>query len=263
MKPRRPLAVLCALAVLLAGCGDGARPRSAAPVEITISAAASLREAVTEVGRRYEAAHPGIAVRNNFAASGTLRQQIEQGAGVDVFVSAADRPMDALAARGRIEPASRRVVAGNELVLVAPRGTSAVRGWTDLASPAVRRVAIGAPASVPAGEYAEQTLRSLELWSAVAPKAVRAGSVRQVLAYVERGEVAAGVVYRTDAATSDGVRVVVAAPAGSHRAIVYPAAVVTGARNAAAAREYLRFFAGPEGRAVLRRHGFRVDGVGE
>ena len=252
-----PLLVVTAA---LAACRN--RPRERAPeVVLTVSAAASLREALTELEAKYEAANPTVDVRTNFAASGTLRQQIEQGAPVDVFASAAEGPMDALQAAGLVDPRSRRVLAGNELVLVVPAAAdSSVRRFEDLASPGVGRVALGAPASVPAGEYAGEVLRALGISEAVERKTVLAQNVRQVLAYVEQGNVDAGVVYRTDAATSRRVRVAAAAPPGTHRPITYPVAVVRRTQAPEAARAYVAFLLGPEGREVLRRRGFRVEG---
>ena len=248
----RPL--LLALTLALSAC---APDRGDAPV--TVSAAASLREVMTELEAEYEAANPGVEVRTNFGASGALRQQIEQGAPVDLFVSAAAAPMDALAKSGRVDAATRRVLAGNELVLIVPAQGSVVRAFADLARAEVRRVALGAPASVPAGEYAVEALRAAGVLDAVRAKAVYAQDVRQVLAFVSSGNADAGIVYRTDAAVTRRVRVAAVAPAGSHRAIVYPVAVVTGGPNTEGARAYLAFLLGPAGREALRRRGFRVE----
>ena len=243
------------LAFALSACAPGRRD---APV--TVSAAASLREVMTELEAEYEGANAGVEVRTNFGASGALRRQIEQGAPVDLFVSAAAAPMDALANSGRVDSATKRVLAGNELVLIVPARGSPVRAFADLARAEVRRVALGAPASVPAGEYAEETLRAAGVLHAVRAKAVYAQDVRQVLAFVSSGNADAGIVYRTDAAVTQRVRVAAVAPEGSHRAIVYPAAVVTGGPNPEGARAYLAFLLGPSGRAALRRRGFRVEG---
>ena len=255
-RTRRRVAV--ALLALAAGCGraaDGeARDES---VTLTVSAAASLREAVTELAGRYGAAHPGTTVRVNLGASGALRQQIEQGARVDVFISAAVGPMDGLAERGLVDPATRADLAGNTLVVVVPRGSGAVRELRDLASPRVRRVALGAPASVPAGEYALEALRALGIAHAVQAKAVYAQNVRQVLAYVESGNVDAGIVYATDAAASPRVAVAAVAPPGTHRPIVYPLAVVRATAHPREARALAAFLLGPEARRVLLRRGFR------
>lgn len=258
-RTRRVLAALALLA-LGAGCGrpaDGAAGEG--EVRLTVSAASSLRDALTEIAGRFEVERPGTRVRLNLGASGALRQQIEHGARVDVFVSAAERPMDALAERGLIDPATRRTLAGNELVLVVPAGSpAAVDGFQDLASPTVERVALGAPASVPAGEYAAQALRALGIAEVVAGKTVYAQHVRQVLAYVESGNVDAGIVYRTDAAASDRVRVVAAAPPVTHRPVTYPLAVVRSTRHPREARAFAEYLLGPEAAAVLERHGFRV-----
>lgn len=252
---RFALHVLLLAAVLLAGCG---RPAPESGVTLTVSAAASLQEALQEIAERYEAAHPGVRLRLNLAASGTLEQQIRQGAPVDLFLSAAPAQMDALEEAGLIDPSTRRDFAGNELVLVVPAAPRVeVRGFRDLASPAVERVAIGAPASVPAGRYSEATLRSLGVAGPVLAKAVLGQHVRQVLAYVERGEVDAGIVYRTDAATRAGVRVVAAAPPGSHAPIVYPLAVVSRSAHPEEARSLTRYLLEPAAQEVLRRHGFR------
>ncbi len=263
MLPRHTRTRLAgALALLLAagGCG-GSEVREGEPVRLTLSAAASLREVATELAGRYQDLHPGTTVRVNLGASGALARQIEQGARVDVFVSAAEAPMDALAGRGLVDPSTRAVFAENELVLVVPAtDTGRVRGFADLATARVERVALGAPASVPAGEYAVETLTALGIADAVERKTVYAQNVRQVLAYVESGNVDAGVVYATDAVTTDRVRVVAAAPPGTHRPVVYPLAVIRSSAHPAEARGLAEFLLGPAAREVLRRHGFRLPG---
>jgi molybdate transport system substrate-binding protein len=250
--------VALAAILLVSGCRDKGAERIAPPrVTLTVSAAASLREALAEVDSIYRVEHPDVAVRANFGASGALRQQVEQGAPVDVFISASERHVDALQRAGLIDPRTRRVLAGNELVLVVPAASpSPATDFRSLAAPAVKRVAIGAAASVPAGEYADEVLRSLGIADAVARKAVYGQNVRQVLAYVESGNVDAGIVYRTDAAVSRRVRVAAAAPAGTHRPITYPLAIVSASSHPADARAYAAFLLGPRGREVLARHGF-------
>jgi molybdate transport system substrate-binding protein len=226
---------------------------------ILVSAAASLRESLTEIGNRYTKSRPDTTVRFNFASSGTLQQQIERGAPVDVFISAADKQMNTLAEKNLIIHSTRRVLAHNELVLVVPRSSAlVVKSFSDLGNPAVRRIALGASASVPAGQYAEQMLRKLSLWSRVQPKAVQGKDVRGVLTQVALGNVDAGLVYRTDAATSPQVRIVKAAPKGSHQPINYPMAVVTSTRHSAAARAFLRHLQSPSAKAILKRRGFVV-----
>jgi molybdate transport system substrate-binding protein len=246
------------LALLACACRD--RTPSADPtVTVTVAGAASLREVVMELDSLYAVEHPNVAVRATFGASGAVRQQIEQGAPVDVFISASDRHVDALQRAGLVDARSRRAFAGNALVLIVPAASGAnVRGFGDLASPAVRRVAVGAAASVPAGEYAEQVLRSLGIAEAVAAKAVYAQNVRQVLSYVERGEVDAGIVYRSDVRAGRRVRVVAEAPPATHAPITYPLVLVSRRPHAEEARVYAAFLLGPRGREVLARRGFTV-----
>lgn len=257
---RSPAVAAVLLALSAAACRDRGADAEVPTTVLTVSAAASLREAVTEIAGDFEKANPGAEVRINFGASGPLKQQIEQGAPVDVFISAADKPMDELEAAGLVEPRTRRVAAGNELVLIVPAaGSSPVRSFAGLAAPSVGRVALGAAASVPAGDYADQVLRALEIAEAVRAKAVYAQNVRQVLSYVESGNVDAGVVYRTDAAVSRRVRVAATAPPGTHRPIVYPVAVISRTEKGEAAQAFVAYLLGPEGRKVLRRRGFRFD----
>lgn len=222
--------------------------------QLTVSAAASLTDAFQEIGPRFEAARPGVSLRFNFAASGVLLQQIAQGAPVDVFASADAATMDRGAERRLIATETRSDFAANALVLVTPPGGS-VSVLRDLAAPGTRRIAIGKPASVPVGRYAQQALEGAQLWTALQPKLVFADNVRQVLDYVSRGEVEAGFVYRTDAALArDKVRV--AATVGGHAPVTYPIAVVADSRQPALARDFVAFVNGAEAQAILARHGF-------
>lgn len=259
MECRMPgrVRALLAAALLLAGC----EPQRDARTEVVVSAASSLSDVMDELAAEYGRSNPEVTIRNNFGASGTLAQQIRRGAGVDLFVAASAREMDQLEAEGLVSAGTRRVLASNQLVLVVPTANPArIRSFADLASERVRRVAMGAPASVPAGAYARATLRALGVWEAVQPRTVQTTSVRQALTYAERGEVDAAVVYRTDARRSGGVRVVAAAPPTAHPPIAYPAAVVAASQHPEEARRFLRFLAGPAAARVLRRHGFHLPG---
>ena len=230
----RRLGFVLAIAAALGGC---TRPRAPQPVTLTVSLAASLQNAMQEIQAIYE--RTGVRLTFNFGASGTLAQQIENGAPVDVFLSAAPKPLDGLEAKGLILAGTRRNLLRNRIVLVAPAGTAAVRSFQDLAGAGVKLVALGNPDSVPAGDYGRQTLQALRLWAAVEEKLVLAKDVRQVLSYVETGNADAGIVYETDARESSKVRVVAAAPAGTHAPIVYPVAVIRDSRNAEAARHVI------------------------
>jgi molybdate transport system substrate-binding protein len=206
--------------------------------EITVSAAISLKEALMELGKPFEARQKGVRVLFNFGASGDLVRQIVGGAPVDVFASAGLKEMDELERQGLTAPGSRVNFAGNTVVLAIPAAsTSIVRGFPDLTRKEVKKIAIGHPQTVPAGRYAEQVLKSLLLWEPLKDKLVFAENVRQVLDYVARGEVDAGLVYATDAATrARDLKKVLPAPEGSYQPVVYPIAAVKGTKNEGLAR---------------------------
>jgi molybdate transport system substrate-binding protein len=231
-------------------------PVAAYAETIRVGAAVSLRDAFDAIARTY-AADTGDAVEFVYGSSGQVAAQVRSGAGLDAFVSAANRQVDDLAKDGLIDPATRRVVAGNRLVLVVPRAAAAggPKSLADLAT--AGRVAVGEPRTVPAGQYAAQVLKTLNLTAALDRKLVYGNSVRQVLAYVERGEVAAGLVYATDARAA-GVKVVVVATAEetTHEPIVYPAAVVSAGVHKDAARRFLDYLATPAARDALAARGF-------
>jgi len=223
---------------------------------LTVSAAASLTDVLKELAPAFEASHPGTTLRYNFAASGVLIQQIAQGAPVDVFISADTETVDRGIAQKLLDPGSRRDIAANQLALIVPSGaTLPVRGLADLARPEVRRVAMGKPATTPAGRYARQALEAGQLWASVEGKVVPADSVRQALDYVARGEADAGFVFRTDAAPhADKVRIV--GIVDGHTPVRYPAALVSDGRQKALAGDFVAYLLSPAAQGVLARHGF-------
>ena len=225
--------------------------------EILVSAAISLKNAFEEIGSIYEK-QTGIQVHFNFGASGLLQKQIETGAPVDVFASAGEKQMDDLQTKGLIISETRRNFAGNALVLIAPdQPRISLRSFADLVRPEIGRVAIGNPRTVPAGQYAEEALRDLKLWDALQPRLVLAENVRQVLDYVTRGEVDAGIVYASDMAGTHGKAVIAAyAPKGSHSPVRYPIAVVKETGNRADAQRFIDFVISSTGQAVLKKYGF-------
>ena len=231
-------------------------PLAALAQQLTVSAAASLTDAFKEIGTRFEAAKPGVTVRFNFAASGALIQQIEQGAPVDVFASADQDTMSRGIDKKLIDPDTRRDFAANSVVLIVPaQDAPPVSTLADLSAAAVKRIAIGKTGSVPVGRYTKEALESAKLWTALEPKFVQGDSVRQVLDYVARGEAEAGFVYRTDATLmADKVKVVQTVE--GHTPVRYPVAVVSDSRNKAAAREFTAFLFTPEALTTLARYGF-------
>lgn len=224
---------------------------------LTVSAAASLTNAFSETGEAFGTAEPGATVDFNFGPSGSLLQQIDQGAPVDVFACADRETMDRAESLGLIDRPSRRYFAANRLVLaVSGQTPSPVRSLQDLGKPVVRRVALGNPEFVPAGRYARQVLEDSGLWPALGEKLVLGVTVRQVLDYLARGEVDAGFVFATDVAVSRG-KVLAVEEVRPRDAVRYPIAVVAGSPRRAAAQRFVDFVAGPEGRAILARHGFQ------
>ena len=236
--------------------------------ELTISAAASLKNALSQIAKDYSQKQPNVVLHFNFGASGTLQRQIEQGAPVDVFIAASEKNMDELVAQSLIDAATRRVIVSNRLVLVVPisstgfsstrNGANSIRSFRDLGRADVRHVAIGAPSSVPAGKYAQQVLTKIGIWNRVLPKAIQAKDVREVLTQVELGNVEAGIVYQSDAAISSQVRVVAIAPEATHKPIRYPAAVVRDSKNPLAARAFVNFLTSARSRAIFRNLKFVV-----
>jgi len=227
--------------------------------ELLVSGAISLRESLQQIGALFERRLSQVKVVFNFGASGVLQQQIERGAPVDVFVSAAPKQMDELQAKGLLLDDTRRTLTANQVVLIKPPDLRFGLGsFKDLMKSEVKRIAISNPRTVPAGEYAREVLTSLKLWDALEPKLILTENVRQALVYVIRGEVEAGLVYATDAQSAGReVQVAAAAPEGSHRPVIYPIAVVTASKVPALARAFVDLALSDEGQEVLRAHGFR------
>ena len=220
--------------------------------EVTVAAAISLKEALTACATEFEK-ESKTRVNFSFGGSGELAAQIEQGAPIDLFISAAQDQIDQLDRAKVIDGSKRVVVARNRMVLIVPAGSNEISGFADLRN--ARRIAIGQPKTVPAGKYASQVLERVD--SIDRERLVYGTNVRQVLDYVERGEVSAGLVYQTDAMIAgDKVRVVAMADQSWHEPIVYPAVIVPGGRSPAAAEAFLRFLRSDAGQKILERNGF-------
>ena len=234
-------------------CASTAR----AQITLTVSAAASLKDALADVESTYKKSHPNIDFANNYGSSGTLAAQIDQGAPVDLFISASSKPMDELEAKRLLVAGTRRNLLRNTLVLIAPLD-SRLKDFQGLAERSIHVIALGDPGSVPAGQYGNETLTALHLVDSLKAKFVLAKDVRQVLTYVETGNADAGLVYATDALISAKVRVVAVAPEWTHEAIVYPAAVVRGGHGEEAARRFEEYLSSQAADAVFMKRGFTV-----
>ena len=223
--------------------------------DLLVSAAASLTNAFQEMKTPFEKANPGTTLVLNFAASGPLLQQMQQGAPVDVFASADQETMNK--AGELIDATSRVNFAGNALVLIVPAGDSpALSDPKELVGDEFRLIAIGNPDSVPVGRYAKVALSAAGLYDALTPKLVMAESVTQALDYVARGEVQAGFVYATDAASRQG-KVKTAAEVTGHKPIIYPVALLEASGNKELGQAFINYVNGAEGQAILAKYGFK------
>jgi molybdate transport system substrate-binding protein len=242
---RRPFALAIAAAGAFA---------SVQAAELTICAAASLTHAFRDIAPLFERAHPGTKPQFNFGASGALLQQIAKGAPADVFASADQETMDQAHKLGLLR--QRRDFVSNTLVVIVPsRSAKAPKAVADLTQPSFARIAIGLPASVPAGRYSQGVLEAAGVWSAIAPKMIGANNVRQALDYVARGEVDAAFVYSTDAALMPD-KVKVALTLATPQPILYPVAALAAAPNAVDAAKFVDFLLTAPAQAVLAKYGF-------
>jgi len=231
---------------------------TAAGSEITVSAALRLKAPFEDLGRSFEGKHPGTKVLFNFGASGMLQRQIEGGAPADIFASASPKEMDLLEPGGFLIKGTRSNFAGNTIVLIVPsQPRLRIRSFDDLRKKEIRRIAIGNPASVPAGKYAEEVLKSSGTWETVKDKIVLCEHVRQVVDYTARNEVDAGMVFQTDASDSKDVEIIAEAPEQSHKPVLYVIAAIKGSKQEALAKEFISLLLSDEGRKILKKYGFR------
>lgn len=242
--------------------GDNASAGSTEPQEkvaLTISAAASLTDAMSEIEKGFESENPSIDLSFNFGASGALQQQIEQGAPADVFVSAATKNMNALVDEQLIASADQKNLLQNALVAIVPADSqNNIASEKDLTSDAIRTVAIGIPESVPAGTYAKEALTYSKLWDQLESKLVQGKDVRQVLQYVETGNADAGFVYKTDALTSDQVKIAFEVDKASYTPANYPAGIITATKHRAEAEKFYAYLQTPEVLDVFTKYGFSI-----
>jgi molybdate transport system substrate-binding protein len=260
VKRTLSLLVLMLFAVVaLAGCGGGNEQpqQQTEPVNLTIHVAASLQNAMAELEPIFKEQHSNVTLTYNFASSGALQKQIEEGAPADFFISAGKSQMDTLQQKGLLVDSTRKDLLRNELVLIGGKD-SQLTSFEDMTSDSVEKISIGAPETVPAGQYAKEVLTNMNLWEPLQPKMVLAKDVRQVLTYVETGNVDAGLVYRTDAMTSSNVKVIAAAPAEASKPIVYPMSVIKATKHQQEAEAFEAFLTTDEAVNVLEKYGFKV-----
>jgi molybdate transport system substrate-binding protein len=226
--------------------------------EILVAAAASLTDVLNEIGAVYRSKSKN-SVNFTFGPSGTLARQIEEGAPADLFFSADLLQMDNLDKTGRLEPGTRRNLLSNQLVIIVPVDSKlAISSPKDLLKADIKRIALAEPTSVPVGVYSSKYLTDEGLWDEVKSKVVPVQDVRATLASVESGNVEAGFVYKTDAATSKKVKVVYEVPIDKGPKITYPVAIVKESKKKAAAQDFMNFTLSPVGKGAFKKYGFVV-----
>jgi molybdate transport system substrate-binding protein len=228
-------------------------------VKLTISAAASLKDAMEVIQSTYQEEHPEVTLKFNLGGSGSLQQQISQGAPVDLFFSAAEDKFDILVEDDSIAKEDRVDLLGNSLVLVVPKENQLIKGFEDLAKAEIDKISIGTPETVPAGKYAKESLEKTDLWKDVESKVVYAKDVRQVLSYVETGNVAAGIVYKTDALVSNKVNIVATADPGTHTPIIYPMGIIKDSKNYEEAKDFYSYLQNNDALKVFEEYGFTTN----
>lgn len=273
--PGRGLIVilLILLLVLVSACdgkqeqdsepGEAASNNPSRENEILVSAAASLKEALQAIEQDYRQENPGVKITFNFGSSGTLQRQIEQGAPVDIFISAAHKQMDELEKQDLILPETRQDLFSNELVLIAGKDNDVIAGLDALTGDAVSTIALAIPDTAPAGQYTKEALVNLGLWGTLENKLVMAKDVKQVLTYVETGNADAGFLYRSDALSSDKVKIVESLSPELHEPVVYPVAIVKEAPNKEEAQAFLTYLKSQRAGEIFAEYGFKLYKGGE
>jgi molybdate transport system substrate-binding protein len=257
MRVRWICCVLLTLAVLAVAACSPTAETEAGQTELIVSAAASLSPPLEEIRTIYEKRFPNTTLLLNYGASGALQRQIEQGAPADLFLSAQRKWTDKLMDKGLLDEQQATLALTNSLVVIAAADrTESIATLADLSTDSWRVVAVGEPETVPAGMYAKEAFTHYRLWGSIAPKAVLGKDVRQVLAYVETGNADAAVVYRTDAASSAKVRILLEVPAVSHSSIQYPFAVLKNSKYPEQAKQFYSFLLSEPAAEVFRKYGF-------
>ncbi|MFS0656116.1 molybdate ABC transporter substrate-binding protein [Bacillus sp. 179-C3.3 HS] len=253
------LAFITVCCLLLIGCQtEMESANSNKKTELVISAAVSLQDALKEMAADFEDQHANVKITFNFGSSGALKQQISQGANVDLFLSAAKEPFDQLVQSGDIDQKHVKDLIQNELVLIVPKDhASSIKTFHDLTS-LKGKIALGTPESVPAGTYGKETFTNLNIWEQIKRKVVYAKDVRQVLSYVETGSVEAGIVYKTDALVSKSVRIVDQAKKDLHSPIVYPIGIVKETDHMSEAKSFFNYLQTDTAASIFKKYGFQV-----
>lgn len=255
IKRLKFLSTLCCLSLLLTGCTSSTEKEDKT-IELNISAAASLKEAMADLETAYTSKNPEVSFVINYGSSGSLQQQIEQGAPCDLFISAGEKQMTALEEEGLLLDSTNKDLVKNSLVLVTSND-SEISSIDSLNSDAVSKIALGEPSSVPAGKYADETLTSLAIKDILSNKLVFAKDVKEVLAWTASGNADAGFVYLSDALSSDGVKIVETISEEYHSPITYPVAIIKDSDDIDAAKAFEDFLFTDEAQEIFEKYGYK------
>lgn len=224
---------------------------------LTISAAASLKEVMTDIKSEYEKTYPSDKIIFNFGGSGALQKQIENGAPVDIFISAATKQMNELVNKNLILPNSNFILLENSIVLIKPKNSKLkVSSFNDLIKPEVKKIAIGEISSVPVGQYSMEIFNNLKINEKVSNKLIYGKDVLSVLSWVESDNVDLGIVYKTDAISSTRVIIIANAPANSHKPVEYPIGIVKDSKNIGKSQQFIKFLKSNKAKALFKKYGF-------
>ena len=249
-------ALVCILPFSMISCGTN-NSGATKDVSLTISAAASLQEAMTDIEPLFKAKYPNISLTFNYGASGALQQQIEQGAPSDVFISAGKSQMTTLANENLLADDTNKDLVQNSLVLVGPKDTQ-VTSLDDLTTDKVKKIAVGEPSSVPAGKYADETFTKLNIKDKILSKLVQGKDVKEVLSWATSGNADVGFVYLSDAKSSSNAKIIATVPENLHSKIVYPAAVIKASTNQDQAKEFEDFLSTDDAKAIFEKYGYTI-----
>lgn len=240
---------------LLIGCN-----KTNEETELLVSAAASLTDVLNEIGEAYKEVKPEIKLNFTFGSSGALQAQIEEGAPVDVFISAAEKQMDALEKGEHIVEDTRKTLLINEVVLIVPSNSELeIESFDDLRKDNIKKIAVGDPSNVPVGQYSEEIFTNLNLLDDINPKTIYGNDVRTVLTWVENEEVDCGLVYATDTFITDKVKIIAESPEGSHKKVSYPVAAINSTKLLEDSKDFIEFLSTEEAGEIFKKYGFKLN----
>lgn len=260
--------IILMLSILMVGCGTTkdtsssqkenttAKPTDS-PVELNISAAASLKEAMADIQTEFKKVNPNVNLTVNFGASGSLQQQIEQGAPCDIFISAGQSQMKALDDKSLLLENTKKDLVKNDLVLVGPKDTT-LTSLSDLTSDKVKKIAVGEPKSVPAGKYADEVFTKLSIKDAISSKLVFAKDVKEVLAWSTSGNTEVGFVYKSDALSSNGVKIIEIIAEDKHSPITYPIGIIKDSKNPDVSKAFEDFLFTDTCKTIFEKYGYGI-----